>query len=112
MITDTKYLGLQIDSQLKWDKHIDTIKTTVNRSLGLVMYGKKDFPSEVLNKMYRGIVEPYLSCCCSEWGRCSESKISALHKIQNRAARIVTNSPNDASVAPLIQKKFIHKMFR
>ena len=26
MITDTKYLGVQIDRQLKWDKHIDTIK--------------------------------------------------------------------------------------
>ena len=32
------------------------------------------------------------------------SKISALQKIQNRAARIVTNSPYDASAAPQIQK--------
>ena len=53
--------------------------------------------------MYRGIVEPQLSYCCSVWGCCSESKINALQKIQNRAARIVTNSPYDASAAPLIQ---------
>ena len=53
--------------------------------------------------MYRGIVEPQLSYCCSVWGCCSNSKINVLQKIQNRAARIVTNSPHDASAAPLIQ---------
>ena len=36
MITDTKYLGLQIDSQLKWGKHIDTTKTNANRSLQFI----------------------------------------------------------------------------
>ena len=78
MITNTKYLGLQIESQLKWDKHIDTIKTKANRSLGLIKHAKKYFPSDVLNKMYRGIIEPHLSNCCSVWGYCSESKVSAL----------------------------------
>ena len=53
--------------------------------------------------MYRGIVEPQLSYCCSVCGCCSNSKINILQKIQNRAARIVTNSPYDASAAPLIQ---------
>ena len=46
MITDTKYLGLQIDSQLKWDKHIDTIKTKANQSLGFIKYAKKYLPSD------------------------------------------------------------------
>ena len=41
MITNTKCLRLQIDSQIKWDKHIDTIKTKANRSLGFIMYAKK-----------------------------------------------------------------------
>ena len=53
--------------------------------------------------MYRGIVELHLSYCCSVWGCCSESKIDVLRKIQNRAARIATSSPYDASPAPMIQ---------
>ena len=81
MITNTRYLGVQIDSKLDWDKHIDTIKT----------------------KASRGIVEPHLSYCCSVWGCCNESKLDVLQKIQNRAARIVTSSPCDASAAPIIQ---------
>ena len=89
MIANTKYLGVQVDSQLNWDKHVGTINTKANRALGLIKYSKKYLPSDVLNKMYRGIVEPQLSYCCSVWGCCSESKINALQKIQNRAARIV-----------------------
>ena len=103
MINNTRYLGVQIDSNLNWDKHIDTIKTKANRALGLIKYSKKYLPSDVINKMYRGIVEPYLSCCCSIWGCCSESRINVLRKIQNRAARIVTSSPYDASAAPIIE---------
>ena len=38
MIANTKYLGVQVDSQLNWDKHVDTIKTKANRALGLIKY--------------------------------------------------------------------------
>ena len=103
MIANAKYLGVQVDSQLNWDKHVDTIKTKANRALGHIKYSKEYLPSDVLNKMYRGIVEPQLSYCCSVWGCCSKSRINILQKIKKRAARIVTNSPYDASAAPLIQ---------
>ena len=60
MITDTKNLGFQTDSQLKSEKHIKTIKTKVNRSLGFTKHAKKYLPSDVLNKLHRGIVEAQL----------------------------------------------------
>ena len=82
---------------------LDTIKTKANRSLGFIKCAKKYLPSDVLKKMYRGIVEPHLSYCCFVWGCGNESKISALQKIQNRAARIVTNSPYGAST--LVKKE-------
>ena len=103
MITNTRYLGVQIDSKLNRGKHIENIKTKANRALGLIKYSKKYLPSDILNKMYRGIIEPHLSYCCSVWGCCNESKLDVLQKIQNRAARIVTSSPYDAPVAPIIQ---------
>ena len=103
MITDTKYLGVQIDDKLQWDRHIEHVKTKALRALGLIKHAKKFLPSGDLQKMYRGIVEPHFSYCCSVWGCCSETKLNSLQKIQNRAARITTNSPYDASAAPLLQ---------
>ena len=73
------------------------------RFLGLIKHAKKFLPSGDLQKMYRGIVEPHFSYCCSVWGCCNETKLNSLQKIQNRAARITTNSPYDASAVPLLQ---------
>ena len=65
LTTDPMCPSLQIDNQLKWDKHIGIIKAKANLSLGLIEYAKKYLPSDVLNKMHRGIVEPHLSYRCS-----------------------------------------------
>ena len=49
--------------------------------------------------MYKGIVELHFRNCCSVWGCCGETLLHKLQKMQNSAARIVTNSP---SSLPLI----------
>ena len=82
---------------------IEQVKTKALRALSLIKHAMKFLPSGDLQKMYRGIVEPHFSYCCSVWGCCSETKLNSLQKIQNRAARITTNSPYDASAAPLLQ---------
>ena len=71
MITDTKYLRVQIDDKLQWDRHIEQVKAKALRALSLIKHAKKFLPSGVLHKMYRGIVEPHSSYCCSVWGCCS-----------------------------------------
>ena len=50
-----------------------------------------------------GIVEPQLRYCCSVLGACGGTKLQVLQKLQNRAARIVTNSSYDSSASALIQ---------
>ena len=53
--------------------------------------------------MYRGIVKPYFRYCCSVWGSCGKTRLRALPKLQNRAARIVSNSSYDTSATLLIK---------
>ena len=92
---------LSKNALLQWDRHIEQVKAKALRALGLIKHAKKFLQSGVLQKMYRGTVEPHLSYCCSVWGCCSETKLNSLHKIQKRAARITTNSPHDAPAVPL-----------
>ena len=54
--------------------------------------------------MYLGIVEPHIRYCCSVWGCTGDTVLQKLQKMQNRAARIVTNSPYDKVSLPLISQ--------
>ena len=60
--------------------------------------------------MYLGIVEPHIRYCCSVWGCAGDTVLQKLQKkIQNRAARIVTNSPFDkASLSLISQLKWVN----
>ena len=51
-----------------------------------------------------GIVEPHFRFCCSVWGCCGKADVNQLQKLQNRAARIATNSRYDAPSKPLLHK--------
>ena len=104
IVEKTKYLGVQLDQHLVWDEHTTFLRAKVSRALGFLKYAKKLLPQETLSQIYRGIVEPHFRYCCSVWGSCGESKRLALQKLQNRAARIVTNSSYDAPADALIQK--------
>ena len=61
-------------------------------------------PLASLKTLYTGIVEPHFRYCCSVWGCAGSTDINQLQKLQNRAARIITNSSFDTSSRPLIAK--------
>ena len=61
------------------------------------------FHQAICRKCIEELFEPHFSYCCSVWGCCSETKLNSLQRIQNRAARITTNSPYDASAVPLLK---------
>ena len=52
MITNTRYLGVQIDSKLNWDKHIDTIKTKLIEPLDLLSILRNIRIRNLLSKTY------------------------------------------------------------
>ena len=104
IVEKTKYLGIQLDQHLVWDEHTRLLRAKVSRAIGFLKYAKTILPQETLSQIYRGIVEPHFRYCCSVWGSCGESRRLTLQKLQNRAARIVTNSSYDAPADALIQQ--------
>ena len=52
--------------------------------------------------MYFSIVDLHFRYCCSVWGCAGDAILRKLQKLQNRAARVVTNSPFDQTSLPFI----------
>ena len=102
MIGSNNYLGIQIDSELKWREHVTFAIGKISRAMGMLKYAKKYLPLEIVKNIYTSIVDPHFRNCCSVWGCCGETLLDKLQKLQNRAARIITNSSYDASSLPLI----------
>ena len=45
---------------------------------------------ETAVKAHRGLIEPYLNYCCPVWDGIGSELSSELQKLQNRAARMIT----------------------
>ena len=103
IVQKTKCLGVQIDCSLDTKEEIKAVSAKVSRAIGFSKHAKKFLPRETLENLYTGIVEQHFQYCCSVWGCCGSREISQLQKLQNRAARIVTNSSFDTPSRPLIE---------
>ena len=97
-----KYLGVIVDKHLSWDEQISAVTKKVSRGLGMLRFSKKYLPIVTVQKMHRSLVEPYFRYSCPVWEVADINAINRLQKLQNRAARIVTNSAYDA--LPIIKK--------
>ena len=76
----------------------------VKRPSGFLKHARNFLPLDTLKTLYTGVIEPHFRYCCSVWGYCGKTELNQLQKLQNRAARIVTNSNYDAPSKALLHK--------
>ena len=103
LVSYVKYLGVQVDQELRWTNDLTTVTKKISRGIGILRYAKQYFPLATIDTMYRSLVEPYFRYCCPVWGNAGVSIIGKLQMLQNRAPKLITNSPFDASPLPVIR---------
>ena len=89
---NVKLLGVQIDPNLNWHLHVNHVVKTVNPKIGLLQRLAKFLPRDLLNVVYRTIVQPHFDYCLSIWGNCGKTAMCQVQRLQNRAARIVSGN--------------------
>ena len=99
-----KYQGVHIDNKLKWKDHIKAVASKVTRAISMVRHSTKFLPKHTLKMLYQGLVEPHFRFCCSVWGECGVTTRCTLEKLQNRAIRIITDSPYDEPAKPILRQ--------
>ena len=93
LVSDVKYLGVQVDQELKWTNHLTTVTNKISRGIGILRYGKQYLPPATIEIMHRSLVESYFRYCCSVWGNAGVSIIGKLQKLQNRYGKIDHQQP-------------------
>ena len=103
--TSTKYLGVEINSNLNWNSHIKKIAKKANSTLGFVKRNIKTSSRFSRELAYKAIVRPSMMYCSSVWDPHTASLKAKLEGVQRRAARYVCNRyHNTSSVSSMLDE--------
>ena len=102
-VTEEKYLGVLISHDLSWSPHISKLATTASQKLGFLMRNLKGCPKELKKTAYMTVVRSSLDYASTIWDPHLIKDITALEKIQRKAARWITgNFQRRASVTGML----------
>ena len=103
------FLGVVINSTLKWDKHIAHKSLKISRATGVIFRLRYIYPREILLTLYNTLILPHLSYCILVWG----SNIKNNHPLlllQKKAVRNIANEDYIAHSEPLCKSLNILKV--
>ena len=83
------YLGVELQDDLKWTKHIEQATTKANRNLGFLRRNLRKCPETVKEQAYCALVRPHLEYAAAAWDPYLKKDIGRLEAVQRRAARFV-----------------------
>jgi hypothetical protein len=63
-VTSAKYLGVTLQSNLKWNTHVDNITSNGNKFLGYLKRNLQISNPEVKSRAYQALVRPKLEYSC------------------------------------------------
>ena len=83
------YLGVTMNSKLRWNEHIDKISGAANSLLVFLWQYLNGCPQQLKEKSYKAVVRPKLEYCSCIWDPYQQKYVDQLEMIQRRAARFV-----------------------
>ena len=90
---DTKFLGVIISSDLKWNKHISVVIAKTSKSLGIISKARHLVPQHTTRMLYMTLVEPYFNYCNIVWASSKKTTyLDKLLRIQKKYCRLITFS--------------------
>ena len=85
-----KYLGIQIDCNLRYDEYVNILVKKINRATGVLRRASRFVNQATRITLYNTLILPHLDYCSTIWGNnISKSDIKRLQRLQNCAMRII-----------------------
>ena len=86
---NTKYLGVIIDSELKWNIHIENMCKKIGKMVGFLGRLRHYVNETNLKIIYQSVILPHFEYADNVWSSSSDKYLDRLQKLQNRAGRII-----------------------
>ena len=106
-VTQTKYLGVTITNDLRWNNHVAEITKKANKILGLLRRNLSACDHTVKEATYIGLVRPLLEYASSAWDPHTDQLFNEIEKVQRRAVRFVLSDYHNyepGSITKMLEK--------
>ncbi len=80
-VTESKYLGVTIQNNLEWGKHISKCTAKANSTLGFVRRNLYRCSEEVKLKAYTALVRPHTEYASAAWDQHHQTHKDQLQKV-------------------------------
>merc|ERR1712121_209 len=98
-LTSINVLGLEINSNLSWRNHIESMAKSASKKLGVLFRCRSFFSSAELLQLYVGLIRPCLEYCSHVWGGSPFTRI--LDRVEAKAFRLVNDARLTSSLDSL-----------
>lgn len=88
-----RYLGLEIDQNLKWNSHISSICSKISPYIFALKKIRKFVTEPTAWKIYYAYIHPHLIYMNSIWGCTALTYLSSLKVLQNKSLKIIKGLP-------------------
>ena len=101
-VYDTKFLGVYIDAQLTWKRHIEYTCSKLSKCAGILLKARKKLNKSALILLYYSFAYPYFIYWNQVWGDTYPTNLGRMVLLQKRLVRGVTCSHYRAHTEPLM----------
>ena len=107
LVTSTTFLGIFLDSQMKWESHIKYMAQKIASGLYAMNSLKNIMASHILRKLYFAMIHPHLTYGIMLWGNTYKKYMHKIEVLQKKALRIICHAKYNACSSPLFKSKDI-----
>ena len=98
-VSSFSFLGIHVDDNLTWNKHIDMLTNTLSRVIGILNRLKYKYPQHILLTIYNSRFISHVNYGMLLWGSFSNK----IENLQKKAIRILTDSRYHEHTEPLLK---------
>ena len=92
-VTEHRLLGVIVDSQLKWQCHIDHICKSVSKNVFLLSKLKQFIDTDTRKMFFSAHIRSHIDYCSTVWDGSSEVHLKRLDSLYRRAAKQILPDP-------------------
>ena len=102
-VDESKFLGIIIDSKLKWNSQINQVIAKLCKLIGIFHKIRNSIPPDCLRLIYFSLAYPHLIYCAAIWGSAFSTALNSLFITQKKMLRVMSSSHRYAHTDPLFK---------